>query len=276
MMRWILAGLALMGLAGCGSLPHPFERANPLPEASALTLPDATGITIEPVAGMPEDTARALAAAMVSALGDLDIPASVGVGNRASFKLAGRVAPDSPARIEWTLARPDGSSLGVETEPVPPESARESAVFLAAQARPVAERLALRIGAAAPNPPTPKRRVFVELADPASAEAKSTLAPALTAALAARGFDPTADGAGPVVRIRGELILTPAPTAGLTHVRLIWHITGESGGEAARLTQENDVPSRELPGRWGFFAPSIAAATTDDLVAVLAKIDPGR
>src|SRR5882757_8616037 len=85
----IVALVALLLLAACQPLPHPFAHDTPPPNSPILTPPDSAGIMVEPVAGAPEPTAHDLAAAMAKALRDDDVPASTNASNRGSYRLAG-------------------------------------------------------------------------------------------------------------------------------------------------------------------------------------------
>src|SRR5712691_2073752 len=86
----VAAFFALLLLAACQPLPHPFAHDIPLPDSPILTPPDSAGVMVETVTGAPEPVAHDLAAAMALALQDQDVPASTGASNRGSYRLSGK------------------------------------------------------------------------------------------------------------------------------------------------------------------------------------------
>ncbi len=103
-MRRLLFLLALSAaLAACGELPRPFVHDSD--DSPALAAPIAMRpILVAEVPGQP-----GLAEAMVAALGEQDIPASLTGGGDRFLRLAGQA---SSGRILWTLSGADGKKVG--------------------------------------------------------------------------------------------------------------------------------------------------------------------
>ncbi|MCH7651536.1 MAG: hypothetical protein IIA63_10325, partial [Nitrospinae bacterium] len=79
--RVAAALLAALLLGACGDLPKPFAHQGPTDDA-LLQLEDSAGIVVAPPAGAPPHTGARLADAVTEALGAVNVPASVGGGNR--------------------------------------------------------------------------------------------------------------------------------------------------------------------------------------------------
>ena len=83
--------VAVLSLAACQPLPHPFADDVPKPGSPMLTLRDSASVAIAPLQGGPQATAEKLAPAMAKALQDRDIAASDRTASVASYQLDGRI-----------------------------------------------------------------------------------------------------------------------------------------------------------------------------------------
>src|SRR3984893_7317530 len=108
--------LAALMAAACQPLPHPF--AEDRPPASLLTVRDNAGVSIAPIEGAPSATAGKLGAAVASALGKRDIPASDRTTSLGSYLLYGRLEAQRPRAgkaaltVHWRLQDSGGRSVG--------------------------------------------------------------------------------------------------------------------------------------------------------------------
>ena len=125
MRRLLILLFAGAMLSACGELPHPFihdEDAAPV-----LAKPSA----MQPIAVSPVPDHPGLAEAMVAALGDQDIPASLADGGDRFLHLS---AASGKGRVLWTLTGKDGQKVG--------ESVQTLSGPLQASTAPAAEALA--------------------------------------------------------------------------------------------------------------------------------------
>ena len=106
-------------LASCQPLPHPF--ADDRPPASLLTVRDSAGISVQTIEGGPPATAQKLGAAIASALGKRDIPASDRTTSLGSYLLNGRIerarSRDGKVTVtaHWRLQNAAGQPVGERT-----------------------------------------------------------------------------------------------------------------------------------------------------------------
>ncbi|MBV8089503.1 MAG: hypothetical protein JO139_07980, partial [Alphaproteobacteria bacterium] len=82
-------GAALLALAACQPLPHPFAHDVPPPGSPMLTLRDSASVTIAPINGVPRATAEKLGPAVASALQKREIAASEKTASIGSYELVG-------------------------------------------------------------------------------------------------------------------------------------------------------------------------------------------
>lgn len=282
----VLLALVLPLLAACGPLPRPFQpesKAN----APLLAVPDSAGVAVASVTGDVPDGPR-MAEAMAEALRKQNVPATVGVGNRASRWLLGdatrRPAPAGQVRraFVWELYGPDGSPIGTaeHTVQLPAADWRAAAPELLARAaaEPAGELAAMIQGPAVreselPGYPAGTRLVLAPLAGEAPPAFERALATAMARRLRERGL-PLADRAqaGDVV-IDGQVRLGPERDR-QRELELVWTLTRDGrDGPLGDLRQANPVPVAQLQDRPERLADLIARAA---LPGVLQVLEGGR
>jgi hypothetical protein len=273
-------------LAACQPLPHPF--ADDRPPASLLTVRDSAGVSIAPIEGEPSATAGKLGAAVASALGKRDIPASDRTTSLGSYLLYGRLEAQRPRAgkgtltVHWRLQDSGGRSVGERTArlealarawdsgddtiiaSLAEASAAEIAPLLADEAAPAAAEAA---GGG-------RTRIVVRPVSGAPGDGAKSLANAIATVLKRQDLavldDPSA---------KADVILDGEVTIVLVkpdkqHVKIVWHVRRGDGAEIGTVGQENDVPKGLLDGAWGDVAYSVAIAGADGLLQVIARAAP--
>ena len=86
-----MAASAVLLIAACQPLPHPFADDVPKPGSPMLTLRDTDTVAVAPLEGGPRATAKKLASAMAEALQKHDIAASDRTMSITSYQLDGRI-----------------------------------------------------------------------------------------------------------------------------------------------------------------------------------------
>lgn len=230
-MRRLLLLLAIgIGVAACGDLPRPFVHDSG--DEPALAVPIATRpIRVAEVPGQP-----GLAEAMVAALGEQDIPASLTEGGDRFLRLSGQAGA---GRILWTLAGSDGKKIGetVQTLPARPgsfdQTASASAEAIGALVR--GEDLGGADLAARP-------RVVVDDVTANGGLDSGLLKRSLVLALQQKGLA-VADKAR--LHVSGGVRITPG-MAGHDLVEVSWIVNDDQGMEIGRVNQGNSVLRDEI------------------------------
>jgi uncharacterized lipoprotein YmbA len=271
--------LAVLLLAGCQTVPHPFAEAQLPPDAPILQVADTVGILVEPVAHAPADAA--LAQAMATALQDREVPADTQAANRQSYHLTGDAAASHVSagaalvEIRWILTDAKGATVGSDTQ-----HATISATdwtggtpeMLAPLMKPEAERIAAMIQEAPPVERNPGRQIFIRTPTTAPGDGRVALPRSLGFLLDRAGIKVTPDSQTvDAVTIEPTVALTSAG-AGKQHVTIVWHIYRPDGTEAGQVSQENDVPAGSLDGSWGDIGMAVATAGVDQIMAVVKTI----
>lgn len=278
-----LAGLAGLVLAACQPLPRPFAPAGAR-HGDALELSDHGGIVVLAVSGIPETVGQAMAAGMVKALQDQNVPAATGGGNRKSHFLQGwsdiRRLRGGRVRIDvvWDLFDPAGAVIG--SQPVRREVAgyrwdggdRTLLLELAtAAARPIAALV--QDGEPGQRPALPRPLLHVAAVSGAPGGGGAELRRAMARALADAGFrlsdTPAPDG----LVIEGRVALAP-PGKGRQSVEIVWAVRRADGVELGRLAQHNTVPAGSLDGAWGRTAAAIANSAVGGVQNLLRQVAP--
>ncbi|MGB8840579.1 MAG: hypothetical protein WCC64_05880 [Aliidongia sp.] len=272
----LVACLALLGPAGCTTLPHPFEDDKLSPHAPLLAMPDILGVVVEPVQGTQDETSHALAEAMAHALQDAELPASTSAGNTRSFHLAGIVQPGADAShldINWSLRNAAGADIGNDTQQVPLPLADAT---LAGSMRGEAPKLAALIQESTPAEHQPTRRLLVRAVEGAPGDGASSLKRALVFLLQRSGTRLTDDPAtADTVAVAGTVEARPGPP-GQDHIKILWHVLTPDGREAGVIAQENDVPRAVVEGQWGDIAMAVADAAAPDILRVAETVPGGK
>jgi hypothetical protein len=228
MRRLILLVVAGALLSGCGELPRPFvhdEGAEPALATPAAMQP----IAVSPVPGRP-----GFAEAMVAALGQQDIPASLSDGGDRFLHLTGTVRKGD---MVWTLAAADGKAMGETAQPlaIPVESgAAQAAETLAAKLR--GDDLGGADLAARP-------RVVVDEVIATGGLDAGLLKRSLILALQQKGVAVSADKAR--LHVHGGVRISSGP-GGKDLVEVTWIVDDDQGKEVGKVNQGNMVPHDEI------------------------------
>jgi len=273
-------------LAACQPLPHPF--AEDRPPASLLAVRDSAGISIAPIEGGPSATAGKLGAAVASALGKRDIPASDRTTSLSSYLLFGRLEAQRPRAgkgaltVHWRLQDSGGRSVGERTARLEaPARAWDSgddniiASLAEASAAEIAPLLADETAPAAAEAAEGGRtRIAIRPVSGAPGDGAKSLANAIATVLKRQDLavldDPSAKAD---VILDGEVTIAPVKPD-KQHVKIVWHVRRGDGAEIGTVGQENDVPKGLLDGAWGDVAYSVAIAGADGLLQVIARVAP--
>ncbi len=298
---------AVLLLAACQPLPHPFADDAPKPGSPMLTLRDSASVAIAPLQGAPRATAEKLAPAMAKALQDRDIAASDRTASVASYQLDGRIQGMPPADgkaavvVSWDLRDPSGKLLGERAERVEAQAGdwqRGKADAIARLAETGAEQIAAmlqdktavegldRTPKEASKAPVDASRAAVETSDDgrtrllmrgvegAPGDGGEALANAITMLLKRQDV---AVVSGP--KAKADLFLdadvgVAKPEAGKQHVKIVWHVRRQDGSEIGNVVQENDVPAGLLNGPWGDVAYTVAVSAQDGIIELIARGSP--
>jgi hypothetical protein len=273
-------------LAACQPLPHPF--AEDRPPASLLAVRDSAGVSIAPIEGGPSATAGKLGAAVASALGKRDIPASDRTTSLSSYLLFGRLEAQRPRTgkgaltVHWRLQDSGGRSVGERTARLEaPARAWDSgddniiASLAEASAAEIAPLLADEAAPAAAEAAEGGRtRIAIRPVTGAPGDGAKSLANAIATVLKRQDLavldDPSAKAD---VILDGEVTIAPVKPD-KQHVKIVWHVRRGDGAEIGTVGQENDVPKGLLDGAWGDVAYSVAIAGADGLLQVIARVAP--
>ncbi|MCR9174620.1 MAG: hypothetical protein NXI19_01305 [Alphaproteobacteria bacterium] len=286
-MRLGVALLCLMvGLAGCGVVPQPFSRdVDQKAEAPPLFAPATEGVVILPTEGVDEGTGALIADLTAQALQKQGIIASaqnVGrVGNSASLYLAalGTRQSDGAMRLDWTLARPDGSVVGEFSRPITSDE------DLLAATRTLAGWIEPRSGIE-PGPGF-RPKIAIGGVHGASGDGDKLLGRALAISLARSSVDLDAtstEASGPADAVsedpdrhvvRGQVTIDRLEN-GADHVKIAWVVSDGAGREVGVIDQENQVPAGSLNKSWGAVAQPIADGAAEGIVVLLRDAEKRR
>jgi hypothetical protein len=281
--RMVAAIFAVL-LTSCQPLPHPFEDDRPAPRAPIISLRNTTSVAVAPVAGLDSDARDQLAAAMASALQDLDVLASAESSSRGSLSLLGTARTvGSGVEVDWRLVDANGQALG--------QGSSSAAVGLDALNRGDAAALKALALAAAPDvakllqddaPIAPAeiaslRHVVVLPVSGAPGNGSDALKLAMTAALTQARLTvlPDEPGSNKTLSVVGSVTLD-RPQNGQQHITITWALIEPDGKQLGVVKQENAVPQGSLDGRWGDVANFVAAAAAPGILAIIEKAEQVR
>lgn len=273
--------LAVILLAGCQQVPHPFADDRPQPSALSLSPRDSAGIIVAPVIGAPAPIAGDLAEAMAAALRQAEVPASTVGGNKGSYRLVATAREQSLAAgrsaltVDWDLRTADGRSLGH----VPATSEQSSAAWraggeataraIAAPAAPAIAKLVQEeppVAAAGVDAVVAVRPVTGAPGDGGNALTRS-MAEVLRrshVALAERPQDKE------TLVLAGRVEMS-APAGGKQQVKISWALSRSDGREVGQISQENAVPAGSLNSVWGDVAYAVASAAAPGVTALIER-----
>lgn len=228
-MRRFLA-LLLTGtlLSACGELPHPFIHDENV--APALAQPSA----MAPIAVSPVPDHPGLAEAMVAALGQQDIPASLADGGDRFLQLS---AVAGKGRVLWSLAGRDGKKIG--------EAVQTLSGPLEASTAPAAEKLAdsLRGDDLGATDLAARPHVLVDQVIATGGLDAKLLKNSLILALQQKGVAVSVDKAK--LHVNGGVRISQG-VGGKDLVEVTWIVTDEEGHEIGKVNQGNMVPHDEI------------------------------
>jgi len=218
-------------LAACGELPHPFEH-DPGAEPILATPTAMAPVTVAEVPGQP-----GLADAVVKALGDQDIPASVAEGGDRFLHLAGQA---KSGRVLWTLTAPDGKKIGESVQALPrlPASFDQTASATAEEVGAM-----LRVDDLGGTDLAARPRVVVDDVTATGGLDSALLKRALVMALQQRGIAVVSDKAK--LHVSGGVRISLG-MAGRDLVEVSWVVIDDEGKELGRVNQSNNVYHDEL------------------------------
>ncbi|HTH15499.1 MAG TPA: hypothetical protein VL974_02495 [Magnetospirillum sp.] len=264
-------GLLLVAgsLGACGDIPQPFRHEDNVP---ALARPKMTrGVTVRPPAD--DESGRTLALAMVQALEEQEIPATLQEGPAFGHVIDGELAErGGDVLVRWHLKTPDGRELATQVQSVPK--------LVLAKAEPKQmQRMAVGPAVAFANPladpdarpsqaPARDLRTAVSLVPLKGlpGDGDKTLVEALRRALQ-RGGLMVKDDADYV--IEGKVTVAPG-LPGEDTVTVAWIVKrAKSGEELGNIGQSGGVPHGRLAQPWGTLARDIAEGGASGVVQVV-------
>jgi len=275
-------GAAILVLAACQPLPHPFAHDVPPPGSPMLTLRDSASVTIAPINGVPRATAEKLGPAVASALQKREIAASEKTASIGSYELVGRIEQTPPSgdkvaiAAEWELHDPSGQSIGKRTARLEAtahdwEEGSDDAVARLADAS--AEELTGLLQDDSPNEVEAggRPRLLIGGVEGAPGDGGQSLPRAITEVLKRQDLvlvsDPQAKAD---LVLDADVAITP-PKAGKQHVKIVWRVRRKDGDEIGTVGQENDVPTGLLDGPWSDVAYMVAASAQDGIMQLVVR-----
>lgn len=275
-------GAAILALAACQPLPHPFANDVPPPGSPMLTLRDSASVTIAPINGVPRATAEKLGPAVASALQKREIAASEKTASIGSYELVGRIEriPQTGDKVaiaaEWELHDPSGQSIGKRTARLEAsahdwEEGSDDAVARLADAS--AEELTglLQDDSASEVEASGRLRLLIGGVAGAPGDGGQSLPRAITEVLKRQDLvlvtDPQAKAD---LVLDADVTITP-PKAGKQHVKIVWRVRRKDGDEVGTVGQENDVPTGLLDGPWSDVAYMVAASAQDGIMQLVVR-----
>jgi hypothetical protein len=249
-----------------------------------LTVRDSAGISVQTIEGGPPATAQKLGAAIASALGKRDIPASNRTTSLGSYLLYGRLEAQRPRAgkaaltVHWRLQDSGGHPVGERTARLEaPTRAWEAgdetiiANLAEASAAEIAPLLADEGPAAVTAAADGRTRIVIRPVSGAPGDGAKSLANAIATVLKRQDLavldDPNAKAD---IILDGEVTIVPVKPD-KQHVKIVWRVRRADGAEIGTVGQENDVPKGLLDGAWGDVAYSVAIAGADGLMQVIAR-----
>jgi hypothetical protein len=273
--------LALLSLAACQPLPHPFEDNHPPPASPIMSPPDAAGIVVRPVAGAPAPATEALAKAMADALCKEDVPSDTDASNRRSYHLAATIhaqaagAGRARVAVEWVLTGADGHVVGRETatQEVPAAAWLHGDANIAKTlVAKLAPALARRVEGDAPVEHVPHAPVVaVAPVTGAPGDGGHALSLAIGNGLHRAGIELKDKPDAQATFLVAGKVDVGAAKAGHQNVKIVWTVSRAGGGEIGQVSQENAVPAGSLDGAWGDTAYDVASAALGGIVALIQR-----
>jgi hypothetical protein len=279
------ATVAVVLLAGCQPLPHPFADDVPRRGSPMLALRDSASVTIAPIAGTPRATAEKLGPAMANALQQREIAASDRTASIGSYELVGRIQQMPPTKDKaalvavWELRDSSGQSLGERAERLVAhktdwEQGNDDAVAHLAAAS--AEQLVALLEDEAPKEAEigGRARLLIGGVEGAPGDGGEALAGAITELLKKQDLAIVTDPHAEADLVLDAEVTVAKPKAGKQNVKIVWRLRRKDGGEIGTVGQENDVPAGLLDRAWGDVAYSVAVSAQDGIMQLVASAAP--
>jgi len=277
--------LLLTLLAGCGTLPRPFE-GNPGATARKLAQPPETRLFVDmPDAGLlAPRQAELFTTALADALASQDVPAISEGGRPGDWHITLSVKRQATTVLPlFTIFDDKGEQTGIaQGQPVsaPAWSGGQVEVLrlIATSAAPDIADLLTRIEAsrraADPNSLVNREvRMFVPRVSGAPGDGNDQLARQMRAALAAQSL--RVDDVPGDFTVAGQVVMVKLP-GNMERVEIQW-VVSDSRGERGRIVQLNEIKAGLLDRNWGDVVVVVAeeaAGGVKDLVARLVGTTP--
>lgn len=298
---------AVLLLAACEPLPHPFAGNVPRPGSRLMALPDTVSLSVAPVGGTPRATAQKLAAAVAAALRRREVPASAHTASIESDELSGRIEelPFSGGSgmailARWRLANARGRVIGERSARVAAPakdwqrgaktavarlaSASADAIarlFLgkaatASLATLPAPKIASSSAASTPEKPAPRAgaarlRLFVRPLEGAPGDGGAALAKAIGFFLREKKIAVVSGTREKRDFVLEGRVAVGEEEAGIEPIKILWRVLRPDGKEIGTVAQQNAVPARLIAGSWGNLAYIIADAAQGGILELLAR-----
>ena len=194
------------------------------------------------------------------------IAASGAAGNRSSLMLvtAGTRQADGSMRLDWTLARSDGSVIAELSEAISSDAELDRATeVLAAWIEPR--------GGLIEKKPEPLR-VAVLAVDGASSDGNDLLRRAVQRALKRARVELTNEVTPEGHAVEGTVEIERLDS-GMDAVRISWIVRDATGGEVGKIDLANTVPAGSLDRTWRAVAAPIADGAVEGVVALLREVE---
>jgi hypothetical protein len=271
--------LLLALLAGCGSLPRPFE-GNPGAVARHLAQPPATKLVVDPpaISVLPPAKAALFATALADALASQEVPAVSEGGGPSDWHINLDMKPQGATLLPlFPITDEKGEQAGiVQGQPVSTdlwahaqaETLRQVAVAAAPDIAGLLTRIEAARLAADPNSLVNRAvRLYVPRVTGAPGDGDDQLTRQMKSALVAQSLivDPNAGD----FTVAGQVAVVKQPASKTDRVEIQW-VVSDQRGERGRVVQLNDVQTGLLDRNWGDVAVVVAeeaAAGIKDVVA---------
>lgn len=273
---------AILLVAGCQPLPHPFADDVPRKGSPILALRDSASVTIAPIEGAPRATAEKLGPALASALQEKEIAASEKTASIGSYELVGRIQEmalsngKAPLIAVWELRDPSGKSLGERGERLEATAAdwaegNDDAIARLAAAS--ATQLVTMLQDDAPSEAEigGRARLLIGGVTGAPGDGGEALSRTIAELLNKQDLAILSDPNAEADFILDAEVTVATLKAGKQHVKIVWRLRRRDGSEIGTVGQENDVPAGLLDGAWGDIAYTVAASAKDGIMELVTR-----
>ncbi len=278
----IAALLLILALAGCGSLPHPFE-GNPGATASRLAQPPPSRLAVP----RPDSAFLAPAAAAVfsdslaGALAEQEVPAVAGSPKRGDWRVLASAEAQGDMIVPQYKVEDEAGVMQGTVDGVPISASawvQADPAMLKKAATDAAPRLVSLLGniEAARRQSDPNsllnrasKLAFLGVSG-APGDGDKSLDLQIRAEMGKLGqmVQDTTDGADFI--LQGHVVTAPLP-GNQTRIELQWVISDAKGGERGRVVQLNEVKAGTLDGFWGDVAVVVAHEAAGGVRDVIAR-----